>query len=113
MWFSYLYGQLTRASLGNITSRIVIAGLKADGMTVTLAFYVEPPLQDDYREIAQIMEEFDDLTGNLLDVTVKVEQWDPAKVDRDVRWTYRSWLGEESLETESDGRIDQLKVRRI
>lgn len=113
VWPTYLYLQLARASMGNLSSRIVIAGLKEQGTTVTLGFYVDPPLADDYREIAQIMEEFDDLTGNILDVRVQVDEWYPGQVDRAFFWTHRRWLGEETLETESTGQIDQLKVRRI
>lgn len=111
-WRTYLYGQLVQASLGNISFRIVFAGLKESGTAVTLVFYVDPPLQDDYREIAEVLENFDDGTGNMLDVSVEVEEWRPGCVDREVSWTYRRWIDEESLATRKSGRLDELRVAR-
>jgi hypothetical protein len=52
---------------------------------------------DDSPEIAEIVEQFEDLTGDLLSVSVEVKEWRPAEVDCRVLWTYRRWLGEEVL----------------
>ncbi len=96
-WSNYVRGQLTQASLGLLSPRIVIAGATDDGLDVTLHFYVDHPVVDDYPEIAEIVEQFEDLTGDLLNVTVEIKEWHPAAVDHQVVWTYRRWLGEEVL----------------
>lgn len=97
VWQNYLYGQLAHASLGLISPRIVRIGLRHDSLSVTLHFHVDPPVVADYPEIAEIAEDFDDATGNLLTLAVEIKEWEPGADTRGPLWTYQRWIGEELL----------------
>ncbi|GAB2984363.1 hypothetical protein [Actinotalea caeni] len=97
VWRNYLCGQLTHASLGMLSPRIVLAGVEEEGEKVALHFLVDPPLSEDYPEIAQIVDEFNDLTGDQLQISTNIQVWEPGNDPQGVDWVYRRWLGWESV----------------
>ena len=97
LWRNYVCGQLSQASIGLLTPRIVLVGLRESGMAVTLRFLVDAPAAAKYPEINAIVEQFDDLTGNQLEIQVEIGLWRPGLDTRGWIWTYQRWLGEAAL----------------
>src|SRR5690606_22361793 len=85
------------ASMGTLSPRIVAVGVKERGESVTLIFRVDAPGDESYPEINQVIEDFDDLTGNVLDITIDLATWDQTENPPDVIWTYQRWLGDEHV----------------
>ena len=93
VWGNYLFGQLVTASMSLISPRIALAGLKFEGTVVTLHFRVDAPVVEDYPEIREIVDQFQDLTGWILDVSVSIQEWVPTKDERGVSWSYQRFVG--------------------
>ena len=96
VWSNYLYSQLVTASMGLLSPRIVQAGLQFEGVVVTLHFRMESPIAGEYPEIREIVDQFNDLTGWILDVRLDVRDWVNG-VERGIDWTYHRYLGDEAI----------------
>lgn len=92
IWRNYLVAQLSAASMTLLSPRIVLVGFKENGTQVTLHFLVDAPLAEEYTEIDEIVDDFNDKTGWILQVSVEIDEWVPSKVDRSVDWTYQRFI---------------------
>lgn len=89
VWRNYVCGQVGQACLGALSPRIAAVGVTERGTAITLHFRVDKPVADDYPEINVIIEDFDDLTGNILELQIDIQEWDADADPREVDWTYR------------------------
>lgn len=96
VWENYVVCQMTQASIGLMSPRIVLAGVSVDNRNVVMRFHVDEQ-SESFPEIDEVVDKFHDLTGDLLAVSVDIRQWDPANTDGDTRWTYKRWMGWDGL----------------